>query len=237
MLRPNFTMRLVRPTRLTLIAAVTSMSLIAFSASFLLVRYASLPSLLAVHFRPNGFPNGWQYRTYPLVLMPVFVQVALALTLGAIGSLLLSRPHGTHDEGAPDVKAAAAAAEAVALLTLIWVGFQAYAALALAAMWQRERAGLGWYGYLAGAGIVLTILVSVRAHLRLGHPAPRPFVSEHWRFGQLYKNAADPALFVPTRNGRRWTLNFGRPVASALLGIILLVGVLAPAAIFALLLR
>jgi uncharacterized membrane protein len=230
-------MRLVHPTRLTLIATVASMSLVAFTASFLLFRYPSLPSLLAVHFRLSGFPNGWQYKTYPLVLMPVFVQLALAVTLGSIGGLLLSRRTGTHDEGAPDVKAAAAAAEAVALLTLIWIGFQAYAALALAAMWQRERAGLGSYGYLAAVGVVLTVLVSVRANMHIGHPAPRPFVSEHWRFGQLYKNPEDPALFVPTRNGHRWTLNFGRPVASALLGVILLVGVVAPAAIFALLLR
>jgi uncharacterized membrane protein len=227
----------VRPTRLTQIVIALSITLIAFSATFLLIRYASLPSLLVVRFMPNGFPNGWQYKTYPRVLMPVFVQLALAVTLGAIGSLLLSRPHGSHDEEAPDVKAAAAAAEAVALLTLIWVAFQAYVAVALAAMWQRERAGLGWYGYLAVVGVGITILVSVRAHVRLGHPAPRPFVSEHWRFGQLYKNAADPALFVPTRNGRRWTLNFGRPVAAALLGVILLVGVVAPATILALLLR
>jgi uncharacterized membrane protein len=231
------TARLVRPTRLTQIAIVVSLTLIAFSATFLLIRYASLPSLLVVRFRANGFPIGWQYKTYPRVLMPVFVQLALAMTLGAIGSLLLSRPHGTHDEEAPDVKAAAAAAEAVALLTLIWVGFQAYAALALAAMWQRERAGLSWYAYVAAVGVVLTIIVSIRAHLRLGHPVPRPFVSEHWRYGQLYKNADDPALFVPTRNGRRWTLNFGRPVAAALLGVILLVGVVAPATILALLLR
>ena len=231
------TVRLVRATRLTQIVIALSITLIVFSATFLLIRYASLPSLLVVRFRPDGFPNGWQYKTYPRVLMPVFVQLALAITLGAIGTLLLSRPHGTHDEDAPDVKAAAAAAEAVALLTLIWVGFQAYVAVALAAMWQRERAGLGWYGYLAVVGVIITVLVSVRAHVRLGHPAPRPFVSEHWRFGQLYKNAADPALFVPTRNGRRWTLNFGRPVAAALLGVILLVGVVAPATILALLLR
>lgn len=229
--------RLVRPTRLTQIVIALSLTLIAFSATFLLIRYSSLPSLLVVRFRPNGFPNGWQYKTYPRVLMPVFVQLALTLTLGAIGSLLLSRPHGTHDDEAPDVKAAAAAAEAVALLTLIWVGFQAYAALALATMWQRERAGLGWYGYFAAVGVVLTILVSVRAHVNLGRPVPRPFVPEHWRFGQLYKNPADPALFVPTRNGHRWTLNFGRPVAAALMGVILLVGVVAPVTILALLLR
>jgi uncharacterized membrane protein len=71
--------------------------------------------------------------------------------------------------------------------------------------------------------------VAVRAQRRLGRPEPRPFSADHCRFGQLYKNPDDPALFAPTRNGRRWTLNFGRPVAGALLGAILIAGVLGPA--------
>jgi uncharacterized membrane protein len=230
--------RLVRPSRATNIAVVASVLTIVFSAAFLLARYRSLPLLLPVHFKTNGYPNGWQYKTYWRVLLPVFVQLALASTLGTVGVLLLSRSHGVHDEHAPDVKAASTAAEAVALLTLIWVAFQAYAAVTLAWMWQRGRAGLGpTYNYLELAGLLLTIVVSIRAHRHLGRPEPRPFVPEHWRFGQLYKNSADPALFVPTRNGARWTLNFGRPVAAALMGVILTVGVVLPAVILGLLLR
>jgi len=53
----------------------------------------------------------------------------------------------------------------------------------------------------------------------------------------LYKNADDPALFVPTRAGDRWTLNFGRPVAVAVMGVILIVGIVAPALILGLSLR
>ena len=229
---------LVRRTRATTLAAVACVASILGSASFLLVRYPGLPWLLPVHFRADGFPNGWQFKTYWRVLLPVFVQVVLALVLGAVALLLLSRPHSEDEENAADVKAASTAAEAVALLTLIWVAFQAYAAIALAAMWQRERAGLGvLYNYFELAGIVLTIVVSIRAHVRLGRPPPRPFVPEHWRFGQLYKNAGDPALFVPTRNGARWTLNFGRPVAAALMALILALGVVGPAVILGLLLR
>jgi uncharacterized membrane protein len=230
--------RLVRTTSLTKIAIIAGAATIAWSLAFLLVRYPRLPWLLPVHFRFDGFPNGWQYKTYWRVLLPVFMQMALALTLGAIGALLLSRAHGAHDEQAPDVKAAATAAETVALLALIWVAFQAYAAVALAAMWQLERGGLGpWYNYLEFAGLLLTVTVSIRAHVRLGRPTARPFVSEHWRYGQLYMNAADPALFVPTRNGARWTLNFGRPVTAALMAVILTVGIVGPAIILGLLLR
>jgi uncharacterized membrane protein len=232
------TERLVRPTPLTRVALVAGAATIAWSVAFLLVRYPRLPWLLPVHFKSNGYPNGWQYKTYLRVLTPVFVQVALALVLGAVGTLLLSRSHGEHDADEPDVKAAAAAAEAVALLALIWVVFQGYAAVALAMMWERERAGLGpWYSYLELTGFVLSIVVSIRANARLGRPLPRPFVPEHWRFGQLYKNPNDPALFVPTRHGNRWTLNFGRPVAAALMGLILAVGIVGPVVILGLLLR
>ena len=76
-----------------------------------------------------------------------------------------------------------------------------------------------------------------RPQRRLGRPDPRPYVAEHWRLGQLYRNPDDPALFVPTRDGRRWTLNFGRPVAGALLGVILAIGVLGPTVLLALALR
>ncbi len=229
---------LVRPTPLTRIAALLIGFVIAASLAFLVSRYPDLPTLLPVRFRRDGMPIGWQYRSFGRVLLPVFIQLALALTLGAIGLLLLSRRHGEPDGLAPDVRAAKAASEAVVLITLIWVTFQAYTSVALAAMWQNERGGLGdWYYYLQLVGFVLTGIVAVRAHVRLGQPAPRPFVAGHWRFGQLYKNVDDPALFVPTREGSRWTLNFGRPVAAALLALILGVGIIGPAIILVLALR
>jgi uncharacterized membrane protein len=229
--------RYIRPTVLTNAALAGSAIAIVVSAAFALTRYPHLPDLLVVHFMRNGWPNGWQYKTYARVLMPVFVQLALAITLGSIAALLLSRSHGEHDRTAPDVKVAAAAAEAVALIAFIWIAFQAYATFALIAMWQRERAGLYAYNAVELAGIVLTGIVGSRAYVQLGTPTPRPFVPEHWRFGQLYKNADDPALFVPTRNGARWTLNFGRPVAVVLMGIVLVIGIVAPALILGLSLR
>jgi uncharacterized membrane protein len=207
------------------------------TAGYVAIQYEQLPDLLVVQFMRNGFPNGFQYKTWPRVLMPVFVQFALMLTLGIVAALLLSRPHGEHDEDAPDVRAAATAAEAVALLGLIWIVVQAAGAFAITRMWQRQIPRLTGFGLAEMIGLALTVVVAVRANLRLGRPEPRPFVPEHWRYGQLYKNAADPALFVPTRNGARWTLNFGRPVAAALMGVILLVGIVAPALILGLSLR
>jgi uncharacterized membrane protein len=229
---------ILAPTYATRIALWTAAAVIGVTAVSLTARYAGLPDLLPVHFRRDGVPNGWQYKTYARVLMPVFVQLALAISFGAIAALLLSRSHVDDDLGESDVIAASVAAEAVALTALIWVGFQGYAALALASMWSDGRAGLGpMYVLLEVAGLLATVGVAVRAHLRLGRPGARPFVAGHWRFGQLYKNGGDPALFVPTRDGSRWTLNFGRPVAAALLGLVMAFGLLVPAVLLALALR
>src|ERR1700731_2630743 len=103
---------MVPPTPATGVAIALVAVIILGSAAFLLGRYPSLPGLLPVHFQRNGLPDGWQYKTFARVMLPVFVQLALALTFGAVGGLLLSRPHGTQDVDAPDVKAAAVAVEA-----------------------------------------------------------------------------------------------------------------------------
>jgi len=229
--------RTVRPTPLTRGAALAMALVILATALFLALEYSSLPALLPVHFNRIGAPNGWQYRTVLRVFIPVGVQLTLAAILAAVAALLLSRSHGEHDRSAPDVRAAAMAAEAVVLLATIWIVFQGYAAFALARMWVTHRATLPFYNLAELVCVAASVVVAVRAHRGLGRPEPRPFVATHWRLGQLYKNPDDPALFVPTRDGRRWTLNFGRPVAGALLGVVLLIGVLGPSLLLALALR
>ena len=199
------------------------------TAAYLLLEYHALPDLLAVHFAWNGTPNGWQYKTLLRVLMPVIVQATLLLTMGGIGTLLVWRKNAAHMGREPDVVAAATAAEAVMAMAAIWVAFQGYAAISLVQVWKGGGTTLGsFYTVLEGIGIVLTAIVGIRAHRRLGRPAQPVYIPAHWRLGQLYCNAEDPALFVPTRDGRRWTLNFGRPAAAILLGGVLIVGIALP---------
>lgn len=210
-------------------AAAALVLLVVGTAAFLLLRYSALPGLLPVHFRRGGVPDGWQYKTMGRVLIPVIVQAVLTLSMGSIAVLLLSRSERPSDPGAPDVLAAAAAAETILFIALIWVCFQSYTAWALLRVWVTGRGALGpGYTGLEVTGLLLTGTVAARGYARVGRPVPRPYVPHHWRLGQLYNNADDPALFVPTRDGSRWTLNFGRPVAVALLSVVLLLGVVGP---------
>jgi len=231
-------MNTIAPSALSRQAVRAMVLILLGTMMFLLVRYPGLPDILPVHFDRVGTPDGWQYRTVGRVMLPAFVQVVLSLSLGCIAALLLSRSTRDHTPDAPDVLAASAAAETVLLIALIWVSFQAYAAFALVGIWTSGREGLGpVYVGLELVGLLLTVIVANRGHRRVGRPVPRPFVAEHWRIRQFYKNADDPALFVPTRDGSRWTLNFGRPMAAALLGVVLAVGVLGPTLILILALR
>lgn len=208
------------------------------TAGYLGWRYSSLPDLLPVHFRWDGLANGWQYRTLPRVLMPVVVQLGLATALGGVSALLLYRGQGDPDTDTPDAAAARTAAEAVFLIAAIWIAFQAYAAAAIVRLWAGGLPTLGrGYTVMELLCLALTVAVGARAQTRLGHPTPLPYEAEHWRYGHLYCNSRHPALFVPTRDGRRWTLNFGRPVAVVLLGSVLVLGLVLPPTILALALR
>src|ERR1043165_4294624 len=112
--------RLLKPTSATWMALGALASTIAFSLAFLLSAYPALPELLPVHFTRGIGPNGWQYKTYGRVLMPVLVQIALAAVFGLVALVLLSRPLSDDAEDAPDVAAAAIAAEAVTLFAFVW---------------------------------------------------------------------------------------------------------------------
>mgnify|MGYP001316453819 CR=1 FL=1 len=228
----------LRATALTLGATLVGLVAILCTGTYLTWSYSSLPDLLPVRFRWDGQPIGWQFRTLPRVLIPVGVQLGLFATFGAVSALLLYRSDRDTTTRTPDTIAACDAAEAVMLMAATWVGFQAYAGVALVRLWTSGRATLGLgYTALEAACLVATIIVGLRARRRLGRPDPLPYVPAHWRLGELYCNGRDAALFVPTRRGGRWTLNFGRPAAVLLLGGILAVGILMPTLVLALALR
>lgn len=233
-LRPIF----LRPTALTVAACCLSAAAIVGTAAYLAWSYSGLPDLLPVHFRWDGRANGWQIRTLPRVLIPVFVQFGLIVALGGVSLLLLFRDRGDPHDSTPDAGAARTAAEAVLLMATIWVVFQAYTGVALVRLWSSGSATLGrGYTALEVLCLVLTGIVGARAQRQLGRPSPLPYDAAHWRLGHLYCNADHPALFVPTRDGRRWTLNFGRPGAVVLLAGALAVGIVAPSAILLIALR
>lgn len=234
---------IARPTLLTGIGAAITVAAIAGTAGFILGRHPMLREFVPVHFSRQGLPDRWLQSSYTLVLMPVWVQLTLALVFGAIAGLLLyrARPEdGQQDAVAKsDAERMLVAAEAVSLLAAIWVTFQGLAAVRIMRLWQRGWGGLGdIYGQTLIVAIVASIIVGIRAVGGLRHsPQGAAAADRNWRFWGLYFNPDNPALFVPVRSGFGWTLNFGRPGAILLMTIVLILGLGAPLIIMSFLLR
>lgn len=236
--------RLAGPTLATGIGAALTLAVIGGTAGFLEGRYPFLPPFLAVHFGRGGLANRWARKSYSLVFMPVWVQIALALACGAVAIILLWRAspgnepahHASSDTD--DARRMVLAAEAVVLLAFVWIAFQGFAATRVTLLWELGFGGLGQiYAQALFAAITASIVIGIRAMAVIGRNLKASTVDGPvWRLKVLYVNPRDPALFVPARHGVGLTLNFGRPIAIVLMALVLLFGIGAPFAIMRLLL-
>ena len=233
-----------RPTVLTLAGFATILAAISGTTGYILGRAPSVPGVLPVHFDDEGIADRFVRASYPIILVPVWIQLSLAIVFGAIVCVLLYRTRKTRTAVENPVnrqerERMLMTAEAISLLAAIWVTFQGLLAIRLLMMWQMMCCGLGdvYYQSLVVC-IVLSAIVGVRAAVYLQYPKPIPRETDdaHWRLKGLYVNRQDPAVFVLRRNGAGWTLNFGRPQALVFLGVVLFVSIWAPLTIFRVLL-
>jgi len=221
------------PTPLTLIAVGVTLASIAATTGFLVWAYGELPPAVPTHYI-RGEPVVYQFKSVPLVLLPVGVQLALATVFGALVMVMLWRaqPGEGFTATADDTERMRHAAEGVALLAALWISFQGLGAWRLIEMWFSGRGGYGeGYSYALLTAIVVSVVILARTmKLVRGRPAlvGRLINPADW-WGGLYLNRRDPALYVPTRAGAGWTLNFGRPAAILLMIAVLLLGFGIPA--------
>lgn len=202
------------------------------TASYLGLLYPTLPDGLPVRYM-RGQPVFFQAKTLVVVMLPALVQAALLTTFAALCLLLLwrTRPTSNSAEDAGDRHRMSLAVEGVALLGSVWITVQAIGAARLVTVWQGGRGNFGsvynltlLVSLVASAVIVWRTMRAVRQQ----ETVVAETNPELWRFTSLYFNPADPALFVPTRRGVGWTLNFGRPLAIVLIAAILSIGVGGP---------
>jgi uncharacterized membrane protein len=220
------------PTRRTLVCACWAAGITVATATYLGVIYSTLPRALPVRYM-RGEPIFFQVKSPIVVMLPALVQLALLLTFGALAVLLLWRARpgagATDDDG--DGIRMRVAVEGIALLGAVWITVQAIGAARLIALWQGGRGGFGTvYNVTLLTSLAISALVVWRT-VRVLRQQPQSASEADpamWRFTHLYFNPQDPALFVPTRRGGGWTLNFGRPLAIVLIAAVLMVGVGGP---------
>jgi uncharacterized membrane protein len=233
-----------RPTVLTLLGVATAISAISGTTGYILGRAPSIPSVLPVHFDDQGIADRFVAASYAMILVPVWIQLSLAVLFGAIVGVLLYRSNKTRSAVEPEAnrqerERMIMTAEAISLLAAIWITFQGLLAIRLIMMWQLMCCGLGSVYYQSlFLCIVLSGIVGVRAAVYLQYPKPilRETEAAYWRFPGVYFNRRDPAVFVPLRNGLGWTLNLGRPQALLFVGVVLFFSIWAPISIFRVLL-
>ena len=167
--------------------------------------YERLPLLVPIRFE-DGNPIQFAFKSPELVYLPFGLQLALGLVFAAVVALVIRRT-GQPMAGSEsrDALAAQRTAEGVALLALVWIGFQAVNAWRLATLWQRTYDGnIEFYTLALITALTATVLVGVRVVLQVQELAP-----------------ALNELHVPVVDRRR-------PLATAGLAALLAIGIAAP---------
>ena len=151
-----------RPTFLTLLGVATTIAAISGTTGYILGRATSIPGVLPVHFDDQGIADRFVPASYAIILVPVWIQVSLAIVFGAIAGVLLYRAKKTrsaveHEVSRQERERMLVTAEAISLLAAIWVTFQGLLAVRLIMMWQLMCCGLGSIYYQS---LVVCIVLS-----------------------------------------------------------------------------
>jgi uncharacterized membrane protein len=201
------------------------------------IRYPSMPQMLAVHYGLKGVPNRLAAKSVGTAFSLVFVQIGVTALLMGIAAAIF---FGSR----PDIDPARPVGSARWHRQYMSLG--AKALLGLVAMIDVGMLGsslLMWTGTVtvwAKLVIVLPILAAdLVAVVVLARNNRVPDEGEqdtglihwdddkYWRGGLFYINGEDHALMVPRRFGLGWTLNFGNPRAAMLLaGVVALIALL-----------
>src|SRR5688572_24515636 len=167
-----------RPTVVTLLGVGTTIAAISGTTGYVLGRAPALPTVLPVHFDDEGIADRFIQASYTIVLVPVWIQLILAIVFGAIAAVLLYRTHTTRSVVEDELhrqerERMVMTAEAISLLAAIWVGFQGLLAIRLFIMWQTMCCGLGTVYYQAlVVCIVVSVVVAIRAAVYVRYPRP-----------------------------------------------------------------
>ncbi|MEZ5421080.1 MAG: hypothetical protein R2708_27600 [Vicinamibacterales bacterium] len=202
----------LRCTEYTRIAGWMSALVTTATFSFLHDTYDRLPLLVPIQF-DDGNPSLFAFKSVALVYLPFGLQLALSVVFAAIVAVLIRRTIRPDDRGL-GAGPTQHAAEAIALLGMIWITFQAVNAWRLATLYRRTfDAHQEIFVVALITAITATIVVVARAVLQVQDTE-----------GDA---AAGSQLRLPVLDHRR------RPLAVAALAVVLGAGIAAPLYILA----
>jgi hypothetical protein len=186
---------------------------LAAAALLAVVRWDRIPERFPVHWTLDGEVDRWAERNPAGVFAPI---VVAALVCGGILVVAATVVRSSRT---------GAASARRGLVVLLFVEY----VMTLVPLWMTLRITLGIGGAIpVAAGVVMTVVVLLLVPWLLLEPSSAAAGSpsmrgdgtpnECWKWGLVYYNREDPALWVAKRIGVGHTLNFARPGAWILLG-------------------
>ncbi|WP_338747972.1 DUF1648 domain-containing protein [Janibacter alittae] len=179
------------------------------------VRLDQLPDPYPVHFGVLGDPDRYTDRSLGSVLMPTLVGQASGLAVFA--TLLLIRAQGHARLVTPLAALASVVGGGISLTSI-------------SQYLTDDAVPPPWTFWALLAGLTATTIWVVIASVRAGRESGDDRAG--WRLGGLvYANPDDPDVLVSKRAGVGTTVNLGRPMGWAVLGLLLLPGILVVVAV------
>ncbi len=156
----------LRCTEYTRIAGWMSALVTTATFSFLHDAYDRVPLLVPIRF-DDGNPSQFAYKSVELVYLPFGMQLALSLVFMAIVAVLIRRTTRPEDRGLA-AGPTQHAAEAIALLAMVWIAFQGVNAWRLAMLYRRTfDAHQEIYVVALITAITATVVIVARAVLQV----------------------------------------------------------------------
>lgn len=195
----------LRCTDYTRIAGWMSVLVTTATFWFLHDAYDRLPLLVPIQFA-DGNPSQFAYKSPGLIYLPFVLQLALGLVFLAVVAVLVRRSMRTEPGGLP-AAASLHTAEAIALLTLVWIAFQGVNAWRLATLYRRLfDAHQEIFVVALVSAIAVSVVIAARAVLKV----------------QEVDGDQPSRLQLPLVDLRQ------RPIATAVLAAVLATGFAAP---------
>jgi uncharacterized membrane protein len=200
-------------------------ALLAGTAVWLRLHWAEIPSVFPIHWGAHGQPNNWAPRSFVGVYGPLLIGALLCALMGFMAFAMLRwsrfiRVGGAAGEGEQRFRL-------VVVSTLVAVQYLlagVFTWTALLPFWHKQAGPPGFIPMLVFV-LAFTVVIVVLL-MRFGQGGTRLAGSaaagsgavaptgdrtpdKYWKLGLFYINRNDPALFVESRFGIGFTLNFG----------------------------
>lgn len=206
--------------------------IIAAAVAFLALRYDALPEQIPMHYNAAGQVDRYVAKSIGAVFAMPMVATVTCLLMALITWSMGRGMKRARATGPTAVREAGMLRLTVTILLVVqYFIAMLFSAIAVVAVLPPEQAGkwamiLAMVGSVGMLGLITAILMRYRGAMAPvagnGAPVGDGTPDSRWKWGMIYYNPDDPALWVEKRFGIGYTTNMARPAAWVLLGGVVL---------------